>query len=268
MKIKLLALTLSTLLTGTALAAESVWFETDGARLRLIALPAADGATIDAGLQIELQQGWKTYWKAPGASGLPPQITFEGSQNVAATRISYPLPTTFGSKRDLTAGYTSTVTLPITIEPLFAGRPLSIKGSGFLGVCEDICVPVQFEVELEIDGTGVSKRDIASALLVARSSVPPSAQDDMSITGLTQNDDVLIVTAKVPVGATSATLFPDGPSDWYLGPVHASSVKDGVASFKLPIDQRPKSASVIGTTMSMTLRAGDRGIEQVVTISH
>lgn len=266
MKTQLLTIAISALMAGTAFAAESEWFQTDGARIRLIALPSADGGMIDAGLQIELQPGWKTYWKAPGASGLPPQISFSGSQNIASTKISFPLPTTFGSGRDLTAGYTSTVTLPIAIEPLFPGRPLKVKGSGFLGVCEDICVPVPFQVELEFDGKGGSKRDVATALLTARSAVPPSTQSGMAITTVKQNGDVLSVSANVPAATTSATLFPDGPSDWYLGPVHASSIIDGVASFSLPIDQRPKNATVAGTELSMTLRAGDSGVEQAVTI--
>jgi len=266
MKTLLLTSLMSALMVGTSFAAESEWFQTDGARLRLIALPSADGKTIDAGLQIELQPGWKTYWKAPGASGLPPQISFVGSQNIAATSISYPLPTTFGTGRDLTAGYTSTVTLPIRIEPLFAGRAVSVKGSGFLGVCEDICVPVPFEVQLDIDGKGISKRDTASALLFARSSVPPTEQADISITKTLQEGDHLLVEAIVPAGTASATLFPDGPSDWYLGPIHASSIKGTTAIFRVPIDQRPKGATVSGTKMTMTLRAGGRGVEQAVTI--
>ena len=59
-----------------------------GAKLRLIAQTSFDGKSFDAGLQIELEPGWKTYWRSPGSSGLPPQFSFSGSTNVAAFDVS------------------------------------------------------------------------------------------------------------------------------------------------------------------------------------
>ncbi|MEM9732538.1 MAG: hypothetical protein AAF903_03505 [Pseudomonadota bacterium] len=72
MKSALTSIALALLATTAAHGASSQWFETEGAKIRLVGLPSADGKMIDAGLQIELEEGWKTYWKSPGASGLPP----------------------------------------------------------------------------------------------------------------------------------------------------------------------------------------------------
>ncbi len=55
------------------IASSSDWFETEGARIRLVTTgkPAADGK-LKGMLDIELKPGWKTYWRDPGDAGVPP----------------------------------------------------------------------------------------------------------------------------------------------------------------------------------------------------
>src|ERR1700761_2209238 len=53
--------------------------------MRLLAgttVPKADAATLRAGIEIKLDNGWKTYWRYPGDSGAPPTFDFAGSENV------------------------------------------------------------------------------------------------------------------------------------------------------------------------------------------
>ncbi len=65
-----------------AIASNSDWTETPGGRVRVV---LEDNGTNKAAsherrgaLQIELQPGWKTYWRNPGDAGVPPQINIEG----------------------------------------------------------------------------------------------------------------------------------------------------------------------------------------------
>ena len=41
-----------------------------------------------AGLLIELDGLWKTYWRVPGDAGIPPQLDWSGSQNAAAIDVT------------------------------------------------------------------------------------------------------------------------------------------------------------------------------------
>ena len=43
----------------------------------------AGESAVRAGVQIKLDEGWWTYWRAPGASGMPPMFDWSGSENVA-----------------------------------------------------------------------------------------------------------------------------------------------------------------------------------------
>src|SRR3984957_16600994 len=58
---------------------------------RLIAAGSADGA-LQAGVEFKLAPGAITYWRNPGDAGLPPTLSFEGSDNLAQARISFPAP--------------------------------------------------------------------------------------------------------------------------------------------------------------------------------
>src|SRR5690349_18182355 len=58
---------------------------------RLISGGRQDAALL-AGIEITLDPGFKTYWRNPGDSGLPPRFDWSGSENVADVEIRYPAP--------------------------------------------------------------------------------------------------------------------------------------------------------------------------------
>lgn len=245
-----------------ALAGSSAWFETQGAKIRLIALPSPNGTVIDAGLQIELEKGWKTYWRSPGASGLPPQLDFSGSRNIAATSLGFPVPKTFRDGNGLTAGYDKSITLPIKIEPLFAERPVVINMTGIIGLCEEICVPVQFQLSLTEDGKGISTADVASALFQTTLDKMNSPGDNMKIMSARVKNQNLIVEAKVPQIVTNASLMVEGPASWYLTPVNSKTIENGTALFEVDLRDVPKDADPTSTELTFSLVAGGQGIEQ------
>src|SRR5208282_2413725 len=73
----------------------SAWDKDTHAAARLIAGSASktSGATwLRAGVEIQLDPGWKTYWRAPGDSGVPPTLDFSGSENVKSVTVLWPAP--------------------------------------------------------------------------------------------------------------------------------------------------------------------------------
>ena len=76
----------------------SAWDAEPHAAARLIAgaaLQSADAAWLRAGIEIRLDTGWKTYWRYPGDSGVPPTLDFAGSENVKSVTVLWPAPTRF-----------------------------------------------------------------------------------------------------------------------------------------------------------------------------
>src|SRR5947199_3721959 len=63
-------------------ADSSAWDGTPRSAVRLIAGGRLEGtATLRAGIEVRLAPGWKTYWRYPGDSGVPPRFDFSKSQN-------------------------------------------------------------------------------------------------------------------------------------------------------------------------------------------
>lgn len=141
----------ATLAAGPALAAESAWQElVPGVRARLVTSDVLnpDGTTL-AGIQIEMPQNYKTYWKTPGQTGIPTQIDLAGSKGVEGSRILWPYPTV-----DNAAGYLDYVYFGPTVLPLelkVSSGAASIVVSAVMGICSDICMPAKASFAMPLD---------------------------------------------------------------------------------------------------------------------
>ena len=76
----------------------SPWDNDIRSAARLVAANARDesGARVlRAGVEIKLEPGWKTYWRYPGDSGVPPVFDFSASDNVKEATVLFPAPMRF-----------------------------------------------------------------------------------------------------------------------------------------------------------------------------
>ena len=48
-----------------------------------------------AGIHIKMDAGWKTYWRYPGDSGLPPRFDWSQSINLKKAKVLWPAPTRY-----------------------------------------------------------------------------------------------------------------------------------------------------------------------------
>ncbi|NKC50205.1 hypothetical protein HED63_02680 [Ochrobactrum cytisi] len=193
-----------------ALASTSDWTETHGGRVRVM-IEDNDPNNATSGerrgaLQIELQPGWKTYWRNPGDAGVPPQISIEGD---AKAQIDFPAPVRFGGDDEGGIGYKQPVSLPIVFHLTAADTRL--KGHVFLGVCEKICVPVQaaFDFPLNEDGQQDSPQAIAARTIIetAFDRLPTAATSAFGIRDVKREGDHAVFDLTVPDPAAPAELF-------------------------------------------------------------
>src|SRR5262245_17363473 len=74
---------------GAWAADASPWEGDARAGIRLVAGARARSVTVRAGIEIRLAPGWKTYWRYPGDSGVPPRFDFAGSENVKSVDVDW-----------------------------------------------------------------------------------------------------------------------------------------------------------------------------------
>src|SRR5450432_2293910 len=78
-----------------ARAQDSTPWQRDGhSAVRLLA-GSRGGAVLLGGIAFQLQPGWKTYWRNPGDSGVPPRFDFSKSDNIEAVTVLWPAPMKF-----------------------------------------------------------------------------------------------------------------------------------------------------------------------------
>src|SRR5438477_3704969 len=76
----------------------SAWDGEARAAVRLIAGSASSAkraTLVRAGIEVKLGPGWKTYWRYPGDSGVPPRFDFAQSDNVRSVTVRWPAPHAF-----------------------------------------------------------------------------------------------------------------------------------------------------------------------------
>jgi DsbC/DsbD-like thiol-disulfide interchange protein len=206
---------------ATAAELASAW---DGAkpesRSRLIA-GEVGGKTV-AGVQVELAPGWKTYWRFPGdAGGIPPTFDWSASINVAAATVLYPAPVRMSDRVGDTIGYTGTVTFPVRIEPIDASKPVTLALKFALGVCKDICIPVETELSLVVPATG--RPPLPGAIAGALEKVPRRASDArasdpklISATTATGDRPTLTIEVEFPGGASRPAVIVESAAGDYI----------------------------------------------------
>lgn len=123
----------------------------------------ADGTHM-AGLRISLAPGWKTYWRAPGDAGIPPQLSLGGSENIAATATHWPQPEVSEQNGMRVIGYSDQVVFPLKITPKEKGAPIKLSGNLHIGVCEDVCIPVTLTLSATLPPTGAKSAEISAGL--------------------------------------------------------------------------------------------------------
>ena len=146
--------------------AASSWESGPKAEARLIAATTAVGDldTIPLGVEVKLQPGWKTYWRSPGDAGIPPQVDFTGSTNVASTAFRWPAPARFNYYDLETFGYSKEVVFPIDVEPELPGEPVALRARVDMLICDDVCIPHTMNVSLDLPGGTAAPSDHANLI--------------------------------------------------------------------------------------------------------
>jgi DsbC/DsbD-like thiol-disulfide interchange protein len=264
------ALGFAAILFASCLAAEaraqdaSPWQRDGHSAVRLLA-GSRSGAVLLGGIALQLQPGWKTYWRTPGDSGVPPRFDFSKSENVDAVTVLWPAPTKFddgGGGSSL--GYHDQIVLPLRIVAKNADRPVTLRADINYAVCEKLCIPVEANAELAF--TSVASTE-DSALFAALDTVPKPANvgdpNPLTIRDVKRDGKSTVLVDVVSPDDRVVNLFVEGPTpDWGLPvPKLLESSPPGVRRFAFELDGLPPGTDPQGAALKLTLVGGDRAYE-------
>ena len=180
----------------------------------------SDG-TYQGALRLTLKDGWKTYWRAPGDAGIPPQFDWSGSGNVGDISIIWPAPHVFDQNGIRSIGYLNQMVLPIEITPENPVKPVRLRGEIDFGVCKDVCVPGRLDFDHTLDA-GARRNPAIVAALAKR----PFSASEAGVSGascvLTPTPDGMRIEAHITMPSAGGTEFvviePGNPTLWASQP--------------------------------------------------
>jgi len=190
-----------------ALASSTPWMESDGGSVRIVSSGlSGENGGLRGAVEIKLKPGWKTYWRAPGEAGVPPEIELAPTSDARAAELFFPAPERISDAYASWAGYKHPVTLPVIFHFPQPGMAGIVEGIVFLGICETICIPVEFPFSFD---AGADPDNSADAITVesAFAALPGEARSDFGVSGASREGSEITFQVTLPPDAQDPALF-------------------------------------------------------------
>jgi len=247
-------------------AAVTEWQDIGGGRMRLAAELDPVSGEVRGVIDVELKEGWKSYWREPGDSGIPPQFDFSASRNFSTDSIQYPVPERIELGDAAFAGYRKRVLFGFDGAARDPNGDGSIHMQALIGVCAEVCIPATAQFEIPFDD--LRRSDLETARLVAQAGrqMPGRAEPGLRVDKVRIKDARTIEAWATAAGTEAPALFAVGPAAWRISPGRLVARDGDRAVFVFAVYVVGDARLEPGPTLQMTLAQGDRGVEQEIAV--
>lgn len=229
----------------------SGWSQSSHSAVRLIAGGRNGDGAYRIGVEIRMKEGFKTYWRMPGDSGVPPVFDWAASENLGSVSVRWPAPRRYDDAGVITIGYKDRIVFPVLIRFIDGGKPTTTILKLDYAVCERICIPAKAEVVLKLplatETLHGSDLDTFRAL-VPRTREPGKLDDKLGLISAVfvpeKGRKAVDMTIAVPAGAVLSDAFLEGPDGWLFGTPTVLKTEIDKTILRVPIEDSPKN--VIG----------------------
>ncbi|MDR7873591.1 protein-disulfide reductase DsbD family protein [Yersinia mollaretii] len=248
----------------TLWAADSGWLvspQNDHAKVRLRAEPSSGGETRLL-LAVQLENGWKTYWRSPGEGGIAPTIAWESP--LSAVKWFWPVPQRFDVSGISTQGYHDQVMLPMVIS---GALPKMLSGTLTLSTCSNVCILTDYPFSLNLSSpvSAENQQQFAHDFAQAMGQVPIANALTKQIQVGYGNGEVQIQALR-DEGWQQPALFFDTLDDAELGkPI--VSVQGNQLSVRVPATDGWGEGAVDLRGKPLTMVITDAGLAQETTLT-
>ena len=248
----------------------SDWVVTEMANFRLISGISNIGASnkVPLGLEFELKDGWKIYWRNPGDAGYPPQISFSNSENLSVLKWYWPAPKRFVFQDMQNFGYEEKIIFPITAILKKPKEPLVLQANITALACKDICVPIDESLNLTIPIGNPVETDHAASINFFETRVPTKTTwPGFKILIVSANKNSIFIKVKSKTPLIKPDIFIESESAFRFGKPEISVSNDRLnASFVLSNDI-PIDTNLAEIPITITVVDGKKSIELRRSIS-
>jgi DsbC/DsbD-like thiol-disulfide interchange protein len=245
-------------------ASAGPWTASTNSKVRLVAGRAGEaaGPARLTGIQLRMEPGWKTYWRNPGDSGVPPEFDWTGSKNLKSAEVLYPAPRRFDDGGGIAVGYGGDVLFPVKLTPEREGEPIELKVAFTYGLCKDLCIPNEVNLSLELPAEAEEGEALLLETALAQVPKPAEAGRLPEVAGVEAKLEgaapQLVVDTVFPQGASGIDLFIDGGDAYVPVPKPLGEAEGGKQRFAVTFASAEEAAAIKGKTLHLTL-VSDQG---------
>jgi len=257
-----------------ALSDQSPWVSSTNSKVRLVsgAVELDGKPCLLAGVQLRMNGGWKTYWRNPGDSGVPPSFDFTGSKNLKLAEVLYPAPHRFADADGTAIGYDDEVVFPVRITREREGEPIELKLALSYGLCKTLCIHNDVNLGLELPADVASHSGDAPFLEASLARVPKASAPNAlpRIEAVTANlngqQSQLLVDALFAPDATGTDLFIDAGETFVPLPKLLRPSASGKQRFAVTFSSAQQAAAIKGKPLKLVLVSDDGSSETTWTM--
>ena len=259
---------------GPASATDATaWSKGDYSQVRLVGGGLHPGkSALLAGVEVRMDEGWKTYWRNPGDSGVPPSFDWSGSTNLKKAEVLYPAPHRFSEAGGTAIGYSGDVVFPLKVTPERAGEPVQLKLAMEYGICKTLCVPNQAELALTLPSNASTAQADDPHLTRFLDRVPRPA-DPGALPALRAVDAKLdgerpeiLLDVEFPAFAKGADVFIDGGDAFVPVPTPIGKASGGKQRYEVVFASKAEADRIKGKPLSVTLVTDNGSREANITV--
>lgn len=210
------------------------------------------------GVRMVMKDGWHTYWRQPGDSGIAPRFDWSASENVATVKLLWPVPQRFDAAGDMTAGYAHEVIWPVWVRAADAKKPVRLVLEMNYGVCADICVPGQVRREVNVSPGSRATPEAGEMIRSFLTRVPAAPENENDVSARLAGD---VLHVKLKGVTETPALIIEGPRDVWFGKPQTTVTGDAL-DYAVPVEIR-EGAHLVGRNVTLTFSGPATAIEAV-----
>jgi thiol:disulfide interchange protein/DsbC/DsbD-like thiol-disulfide interchange protein len=256
------------LVSPAAFALSGNTVATDNVKARLVSevRSVAPGQVFWVALNLDIREGWHTYWRNPGDSGEATSLAWQLPPGFTAGDIVWTTPHRFDVAPLVNYGYAKQAVHLVQItapKDLQVGTPVALAAKATWLVCSDVCIPETGNLQLNLPSSaqpGVTDSADAALFTTARGELPSTQP---AATSAHIQGDQLVITLGREWGQTLSQIktlafFPYGEGGIEYGtPQKLTRSKDAL-ELSMKLGYQPPKAGVIGGVLVATEQNGNQ----------
>lgn len=140
------------------------------------------GASLQLGIELEMEEDWHTYWQFSGDAGLPIQVEWQTPTGMSFGSLQWPLPGKYQEEGDLTVyGYADEVMLvaeALVPGGVVPGDTLHFAAEVSWLVCRELCIPGNASLSLALPVADTSQPGVNRAKFICYAAQVPGPLDE------------------------------------------------------------------------------------------